>query len=1172
MLITRLQLDVTGSAREQVLGPVLPTGFVATALSGELPARLDSDGKLQVQLRPGRWTVTLQARSVAPLAKVALTLPPAPWPRQEIWSYADDNALRSTRVEGQPTDAAQAGVPEDWSDLPAYVLGKNTGLMIAAGNRGNEGGHGDQLQLQRQMWLDFDGRGISVADHLSGKLHHHKRLEVSAPWQLRRASEHDQPLLITRSSNGDSGVEVREQQLDLHAGLRLAAHGGAIPAGGWNVALESIDATLHLPHGYRLLGSTGVDRSPDSWIAQWTLLDVFIVALVALLAGRLLGWPWALLAAGFLVLAQQQDGAPCWTLAVALALGLLARALPLGRLRWLANAGAGAACALAVLWTLPFAAAQLKYALHPQLERTNRATVLSMNFIAPPPKVIRQQVAPPPPAPPAPPAAQAVSEKAVQAPPDSSATAPPTSQYRLEQAGAAGSPSPITNTVGSQTDSRSLIQAGAGMPQWDEGNNYRLGWSGPVTPPQTARLVIAPAWLVRVLRVLMVLLLAALLVRLVSRLIVPMRGRWGEWRGAGVIGAALLALALLPPVLHAQTMPSQQLLSQLRARLTEAPHCAPGCATTSRAQLQVSDHSLDLALDTATGALVALPLPQTDDGLQLQQVSVDGHGDVALSRQDDRVLLRLDRGVHRVGLHYRLVGSSASLRFSDPPQRVSFAGQGWSVDGVQDNRMLGDSLTLRRIQHDQTGNQPSVSQSFPPYVRLTRRIGFGVDWVVENQVDRVAPAQDGFSVSLPLLPGEHPLGDGALVRNGHIKVTFRAGEDTVRWRSRLDHSATLSLTAPPLQDRAEVWEVASAPMWHVDASGVPTSDSDAGRRFQPLPGETLQIAITRPAAIAGQSLAFDTAQLDSSVGERATESTLMLDARSTRGGEHAIELPPRSELLEATRDGDALNLSVRGGRLALPLLPGTHRYNLRLRQPSDISATVDTPVFSLNAPAANIGLTLHLPQNRWVLWTWGPQEGPAVLYWSQLIVLLLVAWLLSRHAPTPLRFRHWLLLGLGFSAFAWSAYVVVVLWLIALGLRSRLSTPVAATAFNLVQVVLAALTLLALSALVIAVPNGLLGVPDMHLAGDGSSVAGLRWLADQSSNRLPRGGVFSLPLWVYKLAMLAWALWLANALIGWLRWAFESWSQNGYWRRRETRAVVAPPPLSARPKGTPNDA
>jgi hypothetical protein len=223
-----------------------------------------------------------------------------------------------------------------------------------------------------------------------------------------------------------------------------------------------------------------------------------------------------------------------------------------------------------------------------------------------------------------------------------------------------------------------------------------------------------------------------------------------------------------------------------------------------------------------------------------------------------------------------------------------------------------------------------------------------------------------------------------------------------------------------------------------------------------------------------------------------------------------------------------------------------------------------TPTFALHAPVANINLALQLPQDRWVLWTWGPTVGPAVLYWSQLIVLLLAAWLLARHAPTPLRFHHWLLLGLGFSAFAWSAYALVALWLILLGLRARMPAERwAPTKFNLLQLGLATLTLLALAVLISAVPTGLLGLPDMHVAGNSSSAWDLHWFSDQSGNALPGGGVLSVSLWVYKIAMLAWALWLANALIGWLRWGFDAWTRGGYWRKREPKPDVLPPQLPA---------
>ena len=713
-----------------------------------------------------------------------------------------------------------------------------------------------------------------------------------------------------------------------------------------------------------------------------------------------------------------------------------------------------------------------------------------------------------------------------------------------------------------------LIQAGPGMPHWDVGNNYRLGWSGPVTSAQTTRLVIAPAWLVRLLRVVMVAFLAALLAKLVTTLWTPWRGHWRDWRASKMAAAALLALAMLPHGLHAQTVPSQQMLDQLRTRLTEAPQCAPNCAELAQAQLQVDGSMLQLALEAHVGAPTALPLPLTDDSLQLLSVAVDGHAGTPLSRRGDQLLVRLERGVHRISLSYQISETdTASLRFTLRPQRVTFAGQGWSLDGVDDGRALGDSIALHRTRVASDGSGAPVAQSFPPYVRVMRELHLGVDWTVENTVERIAPSEGGFSISLPLLPGEHPMGEGVLVKDGRINMTFNAKSNEVSWTSHLDHTAKLSLKAPDLGDRAEVWAIDAAPMWHVDAKGVPTSDSEEGQLYMPLPGEVLQLAFSKPTAVKGDSLAFDGVQSSSAVGERATETTLVMQTRSTRGGEHAITLPAGAELLDAKRDGEPLNLAVRDSKLSLPLLPGAHQFTVRLREPHGVAASLRTPELALSAPVANIDLALHLPQDRWVLWTWGPTNGPAVLYWSQLIVLLLAAWLLSRFAPTPLRFYQWLLLGLGFSAFAWSAYALVVLWLILLGLRGRAmpSEKLPSTTFNLMQLALGALTLLALGVLISAVPTGLLGLPDMHVAGNSSGASNLRWFADQSTSALPDAGVISVSLWVYKIAMLAWALWLANALIGWLRWGFDGWTRGGYWRKRVPKPVTPPPMPAALP-------
>ena len=1174
-LETHLQLNVTGSAREQLLGPALPQGFVATALSGSLPARLESDGRLRIQLRPGQWVLDLSARSTEPLKQVTLKLPAEPWPRQEIWSYQDDTALRSTRVEGQPTDAAQAGVPDDWRELPAFALDDQQGLAIEQGTRGNEGGQGDQVKVARQIWLDFDGRGFNVSDHLTGMLRKRQRLDVAAPWQLQRAAQGDAPLLVTSGDGGRSGVELREAGLDLHAGLRLP-RGGSLPSGGWQLPLENIEATLHLPYGYRLIGASGADRSPDSWIAQWSLLDLFVVALIALLAGRLLGWPWALLAVAFLALSQHEYGAPRWTLGLALALALLARALPEGKLRLGSRIGAGIVLALAVLWSLPFAARQMDYVLHPQLEGVGivaRSEMASAEMLRAPADAelgARQEVvaAAPAAAPPPPPAPPASMDE------DASAASSAGEPKKLYSVVVTGTPIQAGNRFRDQRDTHSIIQAGHGEPAWDVGNNYSLGWSGPVTAEQSTRLVIAPAWLVRLLRFAMLVLLAALLARVVLRVFRPAGGGVPRWP-IGRASAALLLFALVPQFTHAQdALPNDALLQQLRQRLTEAPKCAPNCAAIALMQVQANNEAIDVELELHAGAAVAVPLPQADAGLQLMGVSVDGHADAPLAQRGGQTLVRMDRGVHRVSLRYRAIGEDrVNLRFALHPQRVGFSGQGWAIDGVDDGRALGDSLALHRVRAGADGKEVAAgSQAFPPYVSVRRVLVLDVDWTVETTVSRIAPREGGFSLDLPLLPGEHPLGDDARVHDGRIGVTFNGNQDEVSWTSRLDRADKLELRAPALGERAEIWEVQAATMWHVEGSGVPVGQ-DGALTYQPLPGEVLHLAMSQPKAVTGDSIAFDEFRAESAVGDRATEVTVRLLARSTRGGEHVIVLPAGAELLEARRDTQPLSLAVRDGKLSLPLLPGSHGFELRLREPRGIGAVTRSAQFALGAPAANLHLQLNLPEDRWVLWTWGPTAGPAVLYWSQLVVLLLAAWLLARYAPTPLHFHHWLLLGLGFSAFAWSAYALVVAWLIALGVRARRAPPerLGVVGFNLLQIALAFFTVVALAVLISAVPKGLLGLPDMHVAGNGSSAWQLRWFADQTVDALPRGGVFSVSLWVYKIAMLLWALWLANALIGWLRWGFEAWTREGYWRKREPKAAVPPelPPQPSMPHEEP---
>ena len=136
-------------------------------------------------------------------------------------------------------------------------------------------------------------------------------------------------------------------------------------------------------------------------------------------------------------------------------------------------------------------------------------------------------------------------------------------------------------------------------------------------------------------------------------------------------------------------------------------------------------------------------------------------------------------------------------------------------------------------------------------------------------------------------------------------------------------------------------------------------------------------------------------------------------------------------------------------------------------------------------------------------------------------------------------------------------------WLLALGHRHTHLLDDRRRAFNLRQILLVAWTIAALAVLLASIHEGLLGTPDMQIRGNGSHGAMLRWFGDRvgedgAPTTLPRAWVLSLSVWFYRGAMLAWALWIASALIGWLRWGWAGLSTGGLWRRDPPRPPLTP--------------
>jgi hypothetical protein len=1151
MLVTEIHLAVAGEAREVRLPQALPPGFVPTGIDGELTARLDPYNTLRVQVRPGEYSITIEARGPSPLAEVRLGTRPAPWPAQEVWSFKSEDRLRVASVEGvSATDPVQANVPQEWQSLPAYRMSAESALRVVERSRGLAAADANQLQLARVEWLDFSGRGYTIVDRITGRMRQGWRLDLAEPYQLqsvrRGANEF---LLVTNGPHpATTGVEVRDQQLALQAVSRLAHSGGARSATGWDERFMQVSGRLIVAPGFRLIAAIGPDSAPQAWLERWGLLDLFAVLLIATVTWRLFGVRLAAIAIAAIALTHQEADAPTWLwLNFLVALALL-RAAPDGRLKSWAGRYRLLALALLLLALLPFAIAQVRMAIYPALEVVATPQHFDMN---PENATFGGRVA-------ASPAADSLVEprRLVEA---KIASGLSTDSSRAEEVivTAARQVVPLGYEPGAP------LQAGPGLPDWRY-HSYEYSWSGPVDAKASTRFLISPPWLTRLWRLLGIALSVFLLIELTRGSRLP---GWLRWR-ASASALAALALALVgsgsgSPAQAAST-PDQHVLAELQTRLLAPPKCTPDCAAILAAHVTAGAR-LTVVLDVSSLDAVAVALPGADPAWTPDTVQVDGAAAGWVIRKAGTRYVNVPTGSHVVRLEGSLEGiEGVALGFPLRPQSIEVSADGWDSSGVTTHRLVSGALQLTRRHSAGATGATTRQEEFPPYVSVARVFRLGRQWTIETSVHRIAPRSSAFSVRLPVLAQEAVTTAGLEVTQGTVLVGLAAGEAEARFSSVIPIAEQLELTASADAPYVESWHFSVGPTWHADFAGVPPvapEEAAAAWRFEyyPRPGEHLQVHVTRPSAISGSSVAFDRVKLSVAAGKRSSDGVLALNYRSTQGGRQSLKLPQAARVTSVQSDGQELGLRPEHGELSLAALPGAHMWSIYWQEETGAGLLTRSPAVALSAPASNVTLSLRLPADRWVLCAFGAGVGPTILYWGELILFVIVALLIGRSALTPLATKEWLLLGLGLSTFSWGVFALFVLFVALFEWRARQGAAAEPRRFNLVQIALALLAVTAVAAVVAAVPRGLLAHPDMRIVGTGPE-GELSWFIDQAHEQLPRVGVLSVALWWYKLAMLAWALWLSFALTRWIRWAWSVWSRDGLWRATKK---PAPPPAPA---------
>ncbi len=1174
-LHTSVEFVVSGKSREEDIGSILPEGWKLSAVQSPLPVAIDDAGRMKAQVRAGKWTVRLDAFRLNSPAEVQFAKEAKPAVEEVLVAFRSKPDFRIVEITGIPSiDVSQTTFPREWRDLPVYRWDTATPFKIEERMRGMGSQKPQGLHIAREFWLDETGLAFTFRDHLTGNMQQTWRLDAAPGQDLGSVRASGEGQLITKNpQNGAPGVEIRMRNINFEATGRMdRSHD--LSATGWRSDADALKVVLNLPPGWRLFALFGADWIIGDWLHAWQLLDLFLLLIFSLAVFRIWGFPAALVAFFAFGLSYHEPGAPRYLwLALLIPLALL-KVVPPGWGRHLVTAWKWLTIVILLLTLIPFLARQIQQTLYPQLEivgtRSQQALIAEQGDQFNDLQASNTA---------SPVAFETVQAEAVPASPNGDAVqlnAPPPPQLQNDLS-IASSSSYSSNSLyrgnwakgasksNLMYDSKAKIQTGPGVPTWTW-RQVAFGWNGPVQASQQIHPILISLGLERALAILRV----ALLLILVGILLNVRRFDRSLFTRSGPAALALaLFFGLFSTSAHAQ-MPDKAMLDTLRDRLLEPSDAFPTAADIPDVSLSLNGRKLTVDAEIHTATRCAVPLPGQLPGWSPLTVLVDGKPEVSLRRDGGFLWVVLPEGVHKVRVEGLISDATEwEWTFLLKPHHVSIQAPDWTFSGVRPDGVPEQQIFFALKQKSTAGQASYDRQDYQSVALVDRSLELGLVWQVHTTVTRLSSTDKSVALRIPLLPGENVLSSNAVIKDGMIEVRLGARDSSFSWDSELTTAPSLKLTTQSSDTWVEHWQLVVSPIWNVAISGLPPTFEPGNPQlipvWKPWPGESVDLTLSRPEAIAGATVTVSKVHYDIDLGDRQRVSKLDLALRCSLGEDFLVDLPAAAEITSLSQNNRELPVRKDGTRLIIPLRPGEQAISIGWK--TNIPLGLHTTAEQINLPveSANLTTVLHVPESRWILWADGPLRGPAVRFWVILLCSLIAALVLGRLSYSPLRPLPWMLLAIGLTQVPLPAALLVIAWLFFLAWRGRASflalTPIA---YNLLQILLVVLTVVVLGIFIAIVAEGLGGHPEMFIVGNGSTLTDLQWYQARSGTGLPQPGFLSVSIWGYKLLMLLWALWLAASLVRWLRWAWDQFSTGGFFRgnpKPSAPPVNTPPPV-----------
>ncbi len=1156
---TVVRITASGEKRREKINNVILKGAQPVFIRSDLPVKPSSDKGFFVEIKPGQWNILITSvinREVYEISPVKTSY------GSEIWAFKPYPDFRRVEISGgRAIDPAQTTMPVKWRKYSTFLIKPDDTLKFKEIKLKTDGAFFDKFNLNRDIWLDFDGMGATVRDKITGILGKRRFVGIENKYyKIGRVTSDNKDQLITKKDDSLNGICAEKGNIDLTAVLRtsIIKSGSSIPC-GWNVGFDTAKGSLHLPTGWQLLKVGGASTTGKSaWVDKWSLLDFFIITVISFCASTVFMWWWGPVFFTGLLLTWHLAYSPQLLWIIPIITTYFRRVVNSSSKskiyifwRFIITVCHKGTLVVFFCFVIFFVFLQIKYAFYPQLEPRSEepglgfmnGVFLSSSMDEDTADVVME--------------ASAFPEKKKRA----------LSKIRYLQS--------VQKPVLSYDISlKALVvtQTGSAIPAWN-GRVYNLVYDNLLKNTKFKLYLISPL-------VSCIINLAGsffVIIMLLKFLKKDVSNSSSKNYSKSLITLFVILWFFFQNPVNVRcenSFPPEKLLNELKSRIQVEPDCFPNCAEISRLDIKIynkktddkTGHIVEIKSMIHAGIKTFVPLCSGDNTFVIDRILLNKNEYENVLKYNNTYWVLVPKGISQITILSNIT-LNKNLRFIFPikPKKISVSAPAWEINGLKENGSVDNSLFLTKKAEkllDSDDISSDISTVFANYLQVERKISTGFKWDIKTIVKPMfyGKREKNIFAAIPLLNNELVKTSGLKIKDNKVLIELSPQKESIEWESSLPTGDTIDLFLELDAAWSEVWSIKAHSFWDYSYEGLDAVcfDNLKGTYWYPRQGDRLKISLKKLKAAPGRSFTIDSVRADYFLKEAYNEYIIKLKIRTSKGRQFEITQPENTILKQIKINNKKLSVTENIKKIKIPLLPGVNSVEIlfnesKIWDDSWITKYIlpgkkQIPQINFNSELSNIDIFIHMPKNIWVLFTNGPKLGPGVLFWSYIVIIFFISIILSKNKNSPLKAYQWMLLLTGTAALSVICAVFAALWFLAVNMKKQkpAETPLV---YNFIQIVLIVCGFFVLTIFYHAVSSGLTGIPEMHVAGNGSYSMLLCWTADRAKNMIPAASVTTYPALTYRIFVLIWSLWLVKSTVKWIRWAADILKKDGGWRK-----------------------